>query len=197
MSENTPQIRKICTILEETFADGTVRLSSPTRKAAAAAVFVNPFAGEYQEDLSLLIQWSEELGALLTQKAVAVLGIEPDKVHSYGKGAMVGGKGELEHCAAIMHPALGKPMRANVGGGKALIPSAKKRGYPGVAIDVPLGHKDAAFVRSHFDAMEVRVPDAPCDDELVLIVAVTDSGRPAARVGGLKVEEVKGEDGLR
>ena len=96
-----------------------------------------------------------------------------------------------------MHPALGKPMRANVGGGKALIPSAKKHGYPGATIDVPLGYKDAAFVRSHFDAMEVRVPDAPRSDELVLIVAVTDSGRPAARVGGLKLEEVKGEDGLR
>mgnify|MGYP000084287483 FL=1 len=196
MSEK-PQIRKIYTVVEETHADGTVRLDTPTRKAAAAAVFVNPFAGKYQEDLSLLIQWSEELGTLLTQKAVAVLGIEPDKIHSYGKGAIVGGKGELEHCAAIMHPALGKPMRANVGGGKALIPSAKKRGYPGAAIDVPLGHKDAAFVRSHFDAMEVRLPDAPRDDELVLIVAVTDSGRPVARVGGLKLEEAKKEDGLR
>ena len=196
MSEK-PQIRKIYTVVEETHADGTVRINTPTRKAAAAVVFVNPFAGEYQEDLSLLIQWSEELGAMLTQKAVAALGIEPEKIHSYGKGAIVGGKGELEHCAAIMHPALGKPMRDNVGGGKALIPSAKKRGYPGAAIDVPLGYKDAAFVRSHFDAMEVRVADAPCDDELVLIVVVTDSGRPAARVGGLKVEAVKGEDGLR
>jgi len=197
MSEIKPRIRKLCTFLEETFADGEVRLNTPTRKAAAAAVFVNPFAGAYQEDLSLLIEWSEELGAILTQKAVAALGIEPDKVHSYGKGAIVGAKGELEHCAAIMHPALGKPMRANVGGGKALIPSAKKRGYPGAALDVPLGYKDAAFVRSHFDAMEVRIADAPYGDELVLIVAVTDSGRPAARVGGLKVEEVKGEDGLR
>jgi hypothetical protein len=197
MRNDKPQVRKIYTFVEETHADGTVRLETPTRKAAAAAVFTNPFAGKYQEDLSLLIQWSEELGELLTKKAVAALGIEPDKVHSYGKGAIVGTNGELEHCAAIMHPALGKPMRANVGGGKALIPSAKKLGYPGVAIDVPLGYKDAAFVRSHFDAMEVRVPDAPRGDELVLVVAVTDSGRPAARVGGLKVEEVKGEDGLR
>jgi hypothetical protein len=172
-------------------------LDNPTRKAAAAAVFINPFAGKYQEDLNLLIQWSEELGGVLTKKAVAALGIAPDKIHSYGKGAIVGTDGELEHCAAIMHPALGKPMRANVGGGKALIPSSKKLGYPGVAIDVPLGYKDAAFVRSHFDAMEVRVPDAPRADELVLVVVVTDSGRPAARVGGLKLEEVKGEDGLR
>ena len=197
MSNDKPQVRKIYIVLEETHADGTVRLETPTRKSAAAAVFANPFAGKYQEDLSLLIQWSEALGELLTRKAVAALGIEPEKVHSYGKGAIVGANGELEHCAAIMHPALGKPMRANVGGGKALIPSAKKAGYPGVAIDVPLGYKDAAFVRSHFDAMEVRVPDAPRGDELVLVVAVTDSGRPAARVGGLQVAEVKGEDGLR
>jgi hypothetical protein len=197
MADNQPQIRKIYTVVEETYADGAVRLDTPTRKAAAAAVFTNPFSGKYSEDLSLLYQYSEILGDMLTQKAVAALGIDPDKVHSYGKGAIAGTKGELEHCAAIMHPALGKPMRANVGGGKALIPSAKKLGVPGVAIDVPLGYKDAAFVRSHFDAMEVRVPDAPRGDELVLIVVVTDSGRPAARVGGLKLEEVKGEDGLR
>ena len=197
MSNGNPQVRKIITVVEETYADGTVRLDTPTRKSAAAAVFTNPFAGKYQEDLSLLIQWSEKLGELLTKKAVAALGLAPEKVHSYGKGAIVGSNGELEHCAAIMHPALGKPMRANVGGGKALIPSAKKLGYPGVAIDVPLGYKDAAFVRTHFDAMEVRVPDAPRGDELVLIAVVTDSGRPAARVGGLKVEEVQGEDGLR
>ena len=197
MSDDKPRVRKIYTVVEETHADGSVQLKTPTRKAAAAAVFINPFAGRYVEDLNLLIDWSEELGEILTKKAVAALDIEPGKVHSYGKGAIVGSDGELEHCAAIMHPALGKPMRANVGGGKALIPSAKKAGYPGAAIDVPLGYKDAAFVRSHFDAMEIRVPDAPRGDELILVVAVTDSGRPAARVGGLKLEEVKGEDGLR
>ncbi|KJS29577.1 MAG: peptide synthetase [Desulfatitalea sp. BRH_c12] len=190
-------VRKIWTFLEETHGDGSKHLSNPTRKAAAAAVFQNPYAGQYQEDLSLLYRWSEEIGTLLTQKAVAALGIDPGQVESYGKGAIAGEKGELEHCAALMHPNLGKSMRANVGGGKALVPSAKKLGYPGVALDVPLGHKDAAFVRSHFDAMEIRIPDAPRSDELVLIVAVTDSGRPLARVGGLKKEEIKGEDGLR
>ena len=197
MGTDKPQIRKIYTIVEQTHSEGTVQLDKPTAKAAAAAVFNNPYAGKYQEDLSLLSEWSEPLGEMLTQKAVAALGIEPAKVHSYGKGAIAGGKGELEHCAALMHPALGKPMRDNVGGGKALIPSAKKIGFPGAALDVPLHFKDAAFVRSHFDAMEVRLPDAPRDDELVLIVAVTDSGRPLARVGGLKLEDAKKEDGLR
>jgi hypothetical protein len=197
MSQTKPKVRKVYTVVEETHGDGTLVLDKPARKAAAAAVFVNPYAGKYQEDLSLFYEWSEQLGEMLTQRAVAALGIEPQNVHSYGKGAIVGSKGELEHCAALMHPALGKPMRDNVGGGKALIPSAKKLGFPGAALDVPLHYKNAAFVRSHFDAMEVRLPDAPRDDELVLIVAVTDCGRPAARVGGLKLEEVKGEDGLR
>ena len=197
MSADKPQIRKIYTFIEQTHSEGMAQLDKPACKAAAAAVFKNPYAGKYQEDLSLLYEWSEQLGEMLTQKAVAALGIAPDQVHSYGKGAIAGGKGELEHCAALMHPALGKPMRDNVGGGKALIPSAKKLGFPGVSLDVPLHFKDAAFVRSHFDAMEVRLPDAPRGDELVLIVAVTDSGRPLARVGGLKLEDAKKEDGLR
>lgn len=197
MADPKPVIRKIYTFTEETRADGATTLTRPVRKAAAAAAFKNPFAGQHQADLSLLITWSEELGDLLTRKAVAALGIAPEQVESYGKGAITGEGGELEHCAALMHPALGIPMRANVGGGKALIPSAKKLGYPGTALDVPLGHKNAAFVRSHFDAMEVRLPDAPRSDELVLIVVVTDSGRPNPRVGGLTVEEITGEDGLR
>lgn len=192
-----PQIRTIYTILEETCMDGVKSLETPTRKAACAVVFKNPYAGTFQEDLSLLYDWSDELGEMLTQKAVAALGIEPDQVESYGKAAISGLSGEREHCAALMHPALGKPIRANVGGGKALLPSAKKLGGPGCAIDLPLGHKDAAYVRSHFDAMEVRIPDAPRDDELILIVGVTDSGRPFPRVGGLTTDEVKGEDGLR
>ena len=197
MNDQKPEIRTIYTILEETLADGRVKLEKPTRKSACAVVFKNPYANRYQEDLSLLYQWSDELGAMLTQKAVNALGIEPEQVESYGKAAISGLAGEREHCAALMHPALGKPIRDNVGGGKALLPSAKKLGGPGCAIDLPLGHKNAAYVRSHFDAMEVRIPDAPMDDELVLIVGVTDSGRPAPRVGGLTTDAVKGEDGLR
>ncbi|MBM9604478.1 amino acid synthesis family protein [Desulfopila inferna] len=192
-----PEIRTIYTIVEETHADGVKSLDKPTRKAACAAVFKNPYAGIYQEDLSLLYEYSKELGTLLTKKAVAALGITEQEVESYGKAAIAGLKGEREHCAALMHPALGTPIRENVDGGKALLPSAKKLGGPGCAIDLPLGHKNAAYVRSHFDAMEVRIPDAPKDDELVLIVGITDSGRPFPRVGGLTAAEVKGEDGLR
>ncbi len=192
-----PEIRAVHTFVEETYADGVKSLETPTRKAACAVVFKNPFAGKYQEDLTPLIDMSSELGDMLTKKAVAALNIAPEKVESYGKAAISGLAGEREHCAALMHPALGKPIRANVGGGKALLPSAKKLGGPGCSIDVPLGHKDAAYVRSHFDAMEVRVPDAPKDDELILIVAVTDSGRPFPRVGGLTVDQISGEDGLR
>lgn len=192
-----PEIRTYYTIIEETHADGAKSLEQPTRKAACAVVFKNPFAGKYVEDLTPLIEMSKELGGVLTQKAVAALGITPDAVESYGKAAISGLAGEREHCAALMHPALGKPIRDNVGGGKALLPSAKKLGGPGCAIDLPLGHKDAAYVRSHFDAMEVRIPDGPKDDELVLIVGVTDSGRPFPRVGGLTVDEVVGEDGLK
>lgn len=197
MSTPKMQIRSYYVVLEECLMDGVKTLEKPTRKAAAAVVFKNPYCSVYQEDLSLLVEWSKELGEALTKKAVAALGIRPEQVESYGKAAIVGTQGELEHCAALMHPALGTPIRANVGGGKALLPSAKKAGGPGVAIDVPLGHKNAAYVRSHFDAIEVRVPGAPAPDELVLIVAVTDSGRPLPRVGGLTVAEVKGEDGLR
>lgn len=191
------EIRAFHTFLEETHADGVKTLETPTRKAACAVVFKNPFAGKYVEDLTPLYEICKELGEVLTQKAVAALGIKPEDVESYGKAAIAGLGGEREHCAALMHPALGKPIRDNVGGGKALLPSAKKLGGPGCAIDLPLGHKDAAYVRSHFDAMEVRVPDAPKDDELILIVGVTDSGRPFPRVGGLTTDEIVGVDGLK
>ena len=129
--------------------------------------------------------------------AVAALGIPATKVESYGKAAAVGENGEIEHAAAILHPKLGAPVRKVLGKGAALIPSSKKRGGMGVALDIPLGHKDAAFVRSHFDGMEVRVPDAPRAGEILVAIAVTDSGRPLPRVGGLQKQEIKGEDGLR
>jgi hypothetical protein len=161
------------------------------------AVIENPFAGRYQEDLEELMAVGEELGGLLGARAVAALGIAPSEAESYGKAAIVGEAGELEHAAAILHPRLGKPLRVAVEKGAALVPSAKKMGGPGTAIDVPLGHKDAAYVRSHFDAMEVRLADGPRADEILVAVAVTDSGRPLPRVGGLTAADAKGEDGLR
>lgn len=191
------RIRKIVTVVEETLTEMGQPVSPPTRRAAAVAVIENPYAGRYVEDLSELVDVGEELGQLLTERAVAALGIEGAKAQSYGKAAAVGENGELEHAAAILHPKLGAPARKVLGKGAALIPSSKKRGGPGAPFDVPLGHKDAAFVRSHFDGMEIRVADAPRANEIVVAVAVTDSGRPLPRVGGLTVGEVKGEDGLR
>ena len=191
------RIRKIVTLVEETRFELGRPVDPPTRRAAAIAVIANPFAGQYVEDLSELMDIGEALGALLSERAVAALGIPGDRVESYGKAAAVGENGELEHAAAILHPKLGAPVRKALGKGAALIPSSKKRCGPGVALDIPLGHKDAAFVRSHFDGMEVRIVDAPRADEIMVAIAVTDSGRPLPRVGGLKKDEIKGEDGLR
>ncbi len=191
------KIRKLVAIVEETRSEMGRAVEPPTRRAAAVAVIENPFAGRYVEDLSELVEIGEELGELLATRAVAALGIEGPAAESYGKAAAVGENGELEHAAAILHPKLGAPVRKALGKGAALIPSSKKRGGPGVALDIPLGHKDAAFVRSHFDGMEVRIADAPRANEIVVAVAVTDSGRPLPRVGGLTKDEIKGADGLR
>lgn len=191
------EMRKLVVSVEENVAEAGQVIDPPTRKAVAMAVIVNPFAGRFVEDLSPLIQTGAELGALLAQRAVDALGIAPEAVESYGKAAMVGENGELEHAAALLHPSMGAPFRAATGGGAALIPSAKKRGGPGQTLDVPLGHKDAAYVRSHFDAVEARIADAPCANEILVALAVTDSGRPLPRVGGLTVADVTGEDGLR
>jgi hypothetical protein len=190
-------IRKIVTVVEETLIEGGRAVTPPTRRAAAVAVVHNPFAGSYVDDLSPLFDVGEELGQLLTERAVAALGIRGGAAESFGKAAAVGGDGELEHAAAILHPKLGAPVRRVLEKGAALIPSSKKRAGPGTPLDVPLGHKDAAYVRSHFDGMEVRIADAPRADEIVVAIAVTDSGRPHPRVGGLKKTEIKAGDGLR
>ena len=166
-------------------------------KAVAVAVIKNPFAGSYTEDLTPLMDIGAELGGLLGDKCVAALGITPAQAESYGKAAMVGEGGELEHAAAILHPKLGAPLRVAVEKGAALVPSSKKMGGPGQVLDVPLGHKDAAYVRSHFDGIEVRLNDAPRAGEILVAVAVTDSGRPLPRVGGLTHAEAEGKDGLR
>ena len=191
------KIRKIIVQTDEVRVEMGRDVQPPVRKALAMAVIENPCAGRYVENLDELVAIGEELGALLGARCVAALGIEPGQAQSYGKAAIVGEAGELEHAAAILHPKLGAPLRKAVEKGAALVPSSKKRGGLGTAIDVPLGHKDAAFVRSHFDAIEARVSDAPRANEIVVAVAVTDSGRPLPRIGGLQVSEIKGEDGLR
>ncbi|TGQ79884.1 amino acid synthesis family protein [Mesorhizobium sp. M8A.F.Ca.ET.207.01.1.1] len=191
-----PEIRRIITVVEETLIEGGRPVDPPTRRAAAIAVIRNPYAGTFVEDLSALSAVGEALGDILPRRAVAALGIAGDQVESFGKAAAVGADGELEHAAAILHPKLGAPFRDVLGKGAALIPSSKKRGGLGVPLDIPLGHKDAARVRSHFDGMEVRVPDAPRADEIVVAIAVTDSGRPHARVGGLTTDKIVGKDGV-
>lgn len=197
MSEiETTGIRRIVTVFEETFIEGEKPLEKPTRRAASIAVIENPFSGRYVEDLAPLMAVGRALGRILPERAVAALGVSADKVESFGKAALVGEDGELEHAAALLHPELGAPFRDVLGGGAALIPSSKKRGAPGAPFDIPLGHKDAARVRSHFDGMEVRVADAPRANEIAVAIAVTDSGRPHPRVGGLTVDKVIGKDGV-
>ena len=191
------KIRKIIVQTDEVRVEMGRDVQPPVRKALAMAVIENPCAGRYVENLDELIAIGEELGGLLGARCVQALGIEPGQAQSYGKAAIVGEAGELEHAAAILHPKLGAPLRVAVEKGAALVPSSKKIGGLGTAIDVPLGHKDAAYVRSHFDAMEASVADAPRANEIVVAIVVTDSGRPLARIGGLQASEIKGEDGLR
>jgi Amino acid synthesis len=190
-------IRKIVVQVDETHSEMGEAVTPPTRRAVALAVIANPFAGRFERDLSQLTEMGVELGDLLTKRCLAALSIRPEQAESFGKAAIVGEGGELEHAAAILHPKMGAPVRAALGKGPALIPSAKKMGGLGTPIDVPLGHKDAAYVRSHFDAVEARVADAPRRGEIVVAIAVTDSGRPHPRIGGLQKHEIKGEDGLR
>ena len=195
--EIPPYIRKLVVQVDEIHREMGQGVSPPTRRALAMAVITNPCAGRYVDNLDALITIGEQLGALLGQRCVLALGITPAQAQSYGKAAIVGEAGELEHAAALLHPKLGAPLRRAVEKGAALVPSAKKQGGMGTAVDVPLGHKDAAFVRSHFDAIEARVADAPRANEIVVAVAVTDSGRPLPRIGGLQVADVVGVDGLR
>ena len=191
------RLRKLVVQVDETRIEMGQNVDPPARRAVAIAVIENPYAGRYEAKLDALIDAGEELGALLGKRCVEALGIEPGEAQSYGKAAIVGEAGELEHAAAILHPKLGAPLRAAVEKGAALVPSAKKMGTLGMAIDVPLGHKDAAYVRSHFDGIEARVSDAPRANEIVVAVAVTAAGRPLPRIGGLQANEIKGEDGLR
>lgn len=183
---------RIRMVVDAIHEEGFRQLATPLRKVAVGAVIKNPFAGRFIEDLSPLYETGAELGRLIGETAVAQLAGDPQ---SYGKAAIVGMSGELEHAAALLHPALGAPLREAVGGGRAIIPSAKKIGGPGTSIDVPLHHKDEMYLRSHFDAIAFCIDDAPAPDEIIVIVAVTDGGRPHARVGGLQLSDLEGTDG--
>ena len=190
-------VRKYVDIVEEIRRENGKPVNPPARKAAAVAVISNPFAARYEEDLAPLTDVGDILGEELSRRALRALEVTPDKVESFGKGAIVGLGGELEHAAAILHPKLGHAVRRVVGGGKTMMPSAKKVGAAGTELDVPLHCKEAALVRSHFDAMPVRLQDAPRDDEILVVVVLTDAGRPLSRVGGLKKEDITVRDGLR
>jgi hypothetical protein len=192
-----PQIRKIVIVVDEVLTEMGQAVTPPVRRAAAMAVIENPFANTYVEDLTPMMDMGEELGRILSEKAVAALGIDGGQVEGYGKAALVGENGEMEHAAALLHPKMGTPVRKTLTKGAALIPSSKKRGGPGSDLDIPLGHKDAAYVRSHFDGMQVSINDAPRANEIVVAVAVTSGGRPLPRVGGLVTSDIKGVDGLR
>lgn len=173
-------VRKLVYTVEEVQSEGGVRLARPVRRAAALAVVANPFAGKNVDDLSVLFDVGADLGELVMKRLADLLG---GPAVSYGKAAIVGTAGEMEHGGAVLHPKLGKPMRAAIGGGQAIIPSNAKVAAPGASIDVPLGHKDDVWSFDHFDTMTVTVPDAPRADEIVVVIAIADGGRPRARVG--------------
>ena len=189
-------IRKYQTTIEEIYHEGGPAAPVPLRRAAVLVVLRNPYAGRYEPDILPMMEALNPLGLEMANRLVAALGGDPKLIQGYGKGAIVGAAGELEH-GALWHVPGGYAMRAALGGAKAIVPSAKKLGGPGTRLDVPITHIDASYVRSHFDAMEVGISDGPRADELVFALVMTTGARIHARVGGLKAEDVKGEDGLR
>jgi hypothetical protein len=190
------RVRKKLTVVEEIFHEGGPPVSVPLRRAASLAVIHNPFAGKYVEDIAGFMEDLKPLGLEMAKSLIAALGGEPASVEGYGKGAIVGTAGELEH-GALWHVPGGYGMREQLGGAKAIVASTKKVGPPGTRIDIPITHINASYVRSHFDAMEVGITDAPRADEILLALVMTTGPRVHARVGGLKASEIRGEDGLR
>lgn len=189
-------IRKRVIVVEEILHEGGPPPAKPLKRGAIVAVIRNPFAGRYVEDIAPFMKDLEPLGLAMARDLVAALGGDPKAIEGYGKGAIVGAAGELEH-GALWHVPGGYAMREVLGDAKAIVPSAKKVGGPGAKLDVPITHINASYVRSHFDAFEIGIPDAPRADELALALVMTTGPRIHARVGGLKASEIKGEDGLR
>jgi hypothetical protein len=189
-------IRKISVLVEEIHHDGGPVAQKPRLRGAAMALVRNPFAGRYVEDLQPAMEDLKPLGALLTDRLITALGSDVAAIDGYGKGAIVGMAGEIEH-GALWHVPGGYAMRERLGATKAIVPSAMKVGAFGSRLDVPLGHTNAAYVRSHFDAVEVSAPDGPRPDEILFVLAMACGGRIHSRMGGLEAWQVKGEDGLR
>ena len=189
-------IRKMLVTIEEIFHEGGPLAAKPLRRGVILAVIRNPFAGRYVEEIAGFMDDLRPLGLRMANELVASLGGNPKAIEGYGKGAIVGAAGEIEH-GALWHAPGGYGMREALGGAKAIVPSTKKVGGPGTRLDVPITHVDASYVRSHFDAIEVGLPDAPRTDEIVLALAMTTGPRVHNRAGGLKASEFKGEDGLR
>ena len=190
------EVRKFATVVEEVFHEGGPPAARPLKQGACLAVIRNPYAGRYVADILPLMEDLKPLGVEMAKRLIAALGLAPREIEAYGKGAIVGAGGELEH-GALWHAPGGYGMREVLGGTKAIVPSSKKVGGVGARLDVPLAHINAAYVRSHFGAMEVGLPDAPKADEIVYILAVSTGPRIHARAGGLQASEIKGEDGLR
>jgi hypothetical protein len=189
-------VRKKVTCVEEIFHEGGPPADNPLRRAAVLAVIRNPFAGRYVASIESYMDDLKPLGLEMARNLVAALGGRRDTIEGYGKGAIVGSAGEIEH-GALWHVPGGYAMREVLGGAKAIVASTKKVGAPGTRLDVPVTHINASYVRSHFDAMEVGINDAPRADEILLALVMTTGPRVHARVGGLKASEIKGEDGLR
>jgi hypothetical protein len=190
------EIRKFVTLVEEIFHEGGPVAAKPLKQGACLAVIRNPYAGRYEQDILPLMEELKPLGLEMSKRLVAALGVSPKQIEGYGKGAIVGETGELEH-GALWHAPGGYAMREVLGGAKAIVPSTKKVGGAGTRLDVPLAHVNAAYVRSHFGTLEVGLPDAPKADEIVYVLAMSTGPRVHARAGGLAAADIKGEDGLR
>ncbi len=190
------KVRKFLTILEDILHEGGPITSMPQRRAAVLAVIENPFAGKYHQDIQFFMDDLKPLGLEMARRLIDALGGDRSQVEGYGKGAIIGEAGELEH-GALWHAPGGYAMRELLDGAKAIVPSTKKVGGLGSRLDIPVTHINASYVRSHFDAMEVGVPDAPRAGEIVLVLVMTTGARVHARAGGLAAKDIKGEDGLR
>ena len=190
------EVRKQATFVEEVFHEGGPAPATPLLRGAACAVLRNPYAGRYEPDIVPMMEALKPLGLAMANALIDALGGDPGRIEGYGKGAIVGAAGELEH-GALWHVPGGYAMREALGGAKAIVPSTKKVGGPGTRLDVPVTHIDASYVRSHFDAFEVGLADAPAADEIVVALVMTTGPRIHARVGGLAADQIAGEDGLR